>query len=959
MFAESLRNTQQQITSSRGSATSALSRIRGEIDFAAAFAELFASHKRDEWQQLILRAAELVRGMLSEGEDPATAVAAAEEILAPIGEAAKAYTIYCCGHAHIDMNWTWSWLETISVCHDTFATVDKLMDEFPELKYSQSQVSVYEAMEEYCPEIFEIIKKRVAEGRWESTASAWVEGDKNMASGESLCRHILYSKRYFRERFGLPYDAIKIDWQCDTFGHPVTLPAILSRGGVTRYYHSRAGNDNWISWWQSPDGSRILEFNDKNAYGGSINAETALRMVEYCRETGLEDFLFIYGMVDHGGGPTRKDLTAAGELSRWPIFPTIKLSTTDDFFSAIESKSADRIPVCDRELNFIFEGCYTSQSKVKRINRAAETLLPEVEAISIVARAATGFDYQGADLRKAWKLALFNSFHDILAGSSGHAAMEEAEARFHEAEAIAGSIRMRALRKLVQAVNTSSIAVPCESESKSTGDAVGYGAGDIRGTAGMSTWNMGAGNAEPLIVFNSLPSPRSGMVMVKVWDREIPHDRIVVRDEAGGVVRGQVVGSSTYVYQRGMNVLFPARDIPSLGYRTYSVSEGPAPEQPAGARIASPGVIENEHLRIEVDTRSGAIKHLLDKSTGADYVPDGQLLGLLELHHEVPHVMTSWVIGQVDRVTQFTEGGWTVDEASGGDSLDGDSLGMVTSTRIAYAGPHRASIRTMHKLNDSRISVEVILDAGSRSVGIDIKTRWREIGSAETGVPMLRMAFPVNIQEPKATYEIPFGSIERPVNGQEVPALRWADLSGVRADGDAPCGITLVNDSKYGFSAKDNVLSVSLVRASYDPDPVPEVGRHDIRLSLEPHEGSFSIPSAETRAADFNTPLLTVTTDFHSGPLPANNSFAEVLTPSVTLACLKKAEDSDSVLIRLYETEGKTTEARIRLSGIVEPNSKCAEVDLMEQPLADSSARMDGDTLVVTLPAWGIATVAI
>ncbi len=200
-FAEPLDSTLRGIAETPTGASPMVQRIRSEIDFAAKFADLFPD-KTHKWQRLILKAAGVVKDRLSASGaiDLTAVISEAELILAPIGEAAKEYTIHCCGHAHIDMNWMWPWQETVSVTHDTFPTVDRLMDEFPEFHFSQSQASTYIGMEEFCPEIFEAIKKRIAEGRWELTASMWVEGDKNLASGEILCRHMLYTRRYFNEK---------------------------------------------------------------------------------------------------------------------------------------------------------------------------------------------------------------------------------------------------------------------------------------------------------------------------------------------------------------------------------------------------------------------------------------------------------------------------------------------------------------------------------------------------------------------------------------------------------------------------------------------------------------------------------------------------------------------------------------------------------------------------------------
>jgi alpha-mannosidase len=277
-------------------------------------------------------------------------------MLSPIGEVAKTFTIHYVGHAHIDMNWAWDWPETVDTAYKTFTTVNKLMDEFPDFKFSQSQTSVYSAMEKYNPETFEMIKERVKKGRWEVTANSWVEGDKNLASGEALVRHILYTKRYFKERFGFSYDAIKIDWEPDTFGHHWMHPQILSKAGITRYYFCRAGKGLRIFWWEAPDGSRVLAWDDSKLwYLGPVKPEDVVEAVELYEKTGTKDYLIVYEVGDHGGGPTRKDLQLIEGMKSWPIFPKVKCSTTDEFFSIAE-KYGDKFPVVKDELNFVFRG---------------------------------------------------------------------------------------------------------------------------------------------------------------------------------------------------------------------------------------------------------------------------------------------------------------------------------------------------------------------------------------------------------------------------------------------------------------------------------------------------------------------------------------------------------------------------------------------------------------------------
>ena len=937
-----------------GDANSALlARIRTEIEFARQFTELYPDNK-SKWLKLVLKAAETVQKRLEAGGavDVTAVVGEAEEILAPIGKVAKEYTIVNAGHAHIDMNWMWPWPETVADTRDTFATVDKLMDEFPEFHYSQSQASTYIAMQEYHPEIFEMVKKRVKEGRWEVTASHWVEGDKNIVTGESLCRHLLYSRQFFKETMGLEPEDVKIDWSPDTFGHAHTLPAIDSRGAVSRYYHMRTGPGPWLYKWKSPDGSEIMVFNDKDRHGynGPIYPEIYQTMIEFAKETGLKTFLCMYGVGDHGDGPTRRDLRKAREIAEWPIFPAFKLGTTDEFFTAAE-KANPELPVIDKDLNFIFEGCYTSQSSVKNATRKSEVALPETETIALIGGLIGALDYPSDLLRTSWRRTLFMHFHDILPGSGVRATYDYAQGLFQENQAAYGSIQARALRNLATKVNTSKAVGKSSTLGQGLGDGFGGGAGDPGVPGGISTWNAGAPDAEPIIVYNQKAWPRSQVVFTKVWNKKVIDDRVIVRDAGGKETKAQVITRGGYWGHEFTLIAFKAENIPATGYKVYAVDNAATPLKGEGADISkmmgdiygihypnpgSPKIMENEYLKVEIDFPSGAIKHLIDKETGFDYVPEGKLLGILEAYQESPHNITSWVIGQTPQVEQLTQG---------------------ANMEVIQFGASRVAVKASRKYRNSTISVEIGLNAGSRMIDFKLNTRWVEIGTPETGVPMLKVAFPLNVKDGTPTYNIPFGTQTREQSEQEIPALKWADLSG--KTGKGKYGITMVNDCKFGHSCCDDTLRLTLLRSSYDPDPIPEVKDHEIRFGIVPHKGDCDVVDAFRAGEEFNSPMAIVSATVQDGPLPAEKSYVECLTPNVIISTVKKAEDSDAEVLRLVEMAGKETEAQVRITDLVKPGTPARVVDTLERQLKKSHAKMNGDVLTVKIPAFGIQTVML
>ena len=920
-----------------------IDRFYHEIHFARRLLEA-KPEKKSEWQPLIDKAMDYVESEVKNRPlDIKSIVEEAEKTLSPMGKVAKEYTIYCVGHAHIDMNWMWTWPETVSVTNDTFSTVDKLMDEFPEFKFSQSQASTYLATKEYLPELYERVKKRIKEGRWEITANTWVECDKNMANGEILCRHLLYTKRFVEEEFGVPLDSIKIEWEPDLFGHAHTVPGILTRAGVKRYYFCRCGKGLRLFWWQAPDGSKVLAFDDAVLwYNGEITPDMTRLVFDFEKATGLKEYLFLYGVGDHGGGPTRRDLMNAIDMNSWLIYPNIKLSTTDEFFSAIEPKLPDNLPVIDDELNFVFPGCFTSQSNVKRANRFGENRLMEAEVTAVIASRILGTPYPSQDLQIGWRNTMFNQFHDIIPGSGVHGTYEYAQGLFQEVLARTAMVKTHSLRSLAAKVDTTDMnGEPADSGPGSkVGPGVGAGAGHESAYGKLSTLSSGAVSSEPFLVFNFNTWDRTDLAIAKIWDKDIPGDRLKVTSSSGEEFSGQIVERGNYWGHRFMSVAFPAEDIPAMGYRVYTISRAYAPVA-ANSGVSTNGfnVIENEFLKVEVDQRSGAISKLIDKRTDYNLVTEGKRMGMLQWLLEAPHGMTAWEIGQIVKQIDFLEG---------------------ATIEMPHRGPYMGVIRARHKLNDSQFTMDIILKKGVPRVEFNLNVNWLERGHHGYGVPMLKVVFPLAVEGEKARFEIPCGSIERPLDGNEVPALKWADLSGERTDGKAMAGATLLNDYKYGHNITGNEIKLTLLRSSYDPDPLPELGQHEIKFALVPHDGNRKPSEATMDGYEFNNQIEVVATDIHKGDLPKESSFISINPSNVLLSGIKKAEDGDEIILRLYETDGKDTEAEIKLDpSFIKSNSSVAETDILERQLAKNTAKLEGGVLKVSVPAFGITTVKI
>ena len=483
------------------------------------------------------------------------------------------------------------------------------------------------------------------------------------------------------------------------------------------------------------------------------------------------------------------------------------------------------------------------------------------------------------------------------------------------------------------------------------GQATGAGAGYAASPSGVSAAAQLSGGPAPFVVFNPNGWQRDEVVTAIVWGPEsgagvgdYRRMRFAVRRPDGSLTAAQTVGSGNYWGHNYVEVAFPV-SVGPLGYAACSIEEGQAPQPEGGARClagsrggerqpAGQSRLENEFLDVAFDHATGGVVRLLDKRTGLDLADPARPLGLLEYVLERPRGMSAWITADARRTICPLE---------------------LISFEPGQTGPYAASMVAKAQVNESEVTVTYTLKAGQPWLEIAVRARWVELGT-DQGTPALRMRFPLALSEPTARYEIPFGSIERDLHGgEEVPALRWADVSSDEA------GCALLNDSKYGHSLDGSTLRLVLVRSSRDPDPYPEVGEHEVRMALVPHGKAPAVADLMRLGAAFNHPLLVVGTDVHAGDLPAAGAALTEVTPaSVVVTSLKKAEDSAAVVVRLLETGGKKARATLRLDAdLLGVPAQAEEVDLLERPVPGSTAKVSGQGVTVQVAAHGIASVRI
>ncbi|MDR2688120.1 MAG: glycosyl hydrolase-related protein [Oscillospiraceae bacterium] len=846
-------------------------------------------------------AARLARILEAEGAVTKQAALELERAMQPASALCKAVTVSCVAHAHIDMNWMWRYDETAMLTVDTFRTMLRLMEEYPAFTFAQSQASVYKIVEECAPEMLPEIRRRVREGRWEVTASHWVEADKNMPSGESLTRHLLYTKRYLKELLGLDDSQFEIDYEPDTFGHGANVPEILASGGVKYMYHCRGYDGHHLYRWRAPSGAQVTVYRDPRWYNETIDGDSFLYVPGFCAKNGLRRLVHVYGVGDHGGGATRRDIERILDYDTWPCMPKLGFGRYIDFF---EYTQALDLPVVDHELNFVFDGCYTSQSRIKKANRAAEAALSEAEFYNAMSHQLGAYPYDAPGYGKLWENVLFNHFHDILPGSGTIDTREYALGLFQRAMAGAGTRKSAALRALAARIGTAAL-LPAGAPPK---DSIAEGAGAGAWLdAGDNSFNYTAcaavgGKKRLFVLYNPAQAEANAVSTLTVWDWDGDSARLKITDEAGRALEHELVDDRPrnfwgHTYFR----VHVDCGIPAFGWRTVLLEETDERGSgcvPNGPRTDAPEeyVLENAHVRAVFDPRRAALVSFTDKAGGREYV--GGCGGSFRyIEEDTSRGMSSWRVGR-----HMSDAPVAAARMSG------------VSGTLARKFTFEATVR------NSRLKVTVSLDRNARHLRYSASCDWREFGDKNACIPQLAFRVPLAGACETFSCDNAFGVIERaPLDG-DAPGQSFAHAGGLMLSGD----------SKYGLRCFGNALAMTLIRGSYDPDPAPEIYLHTfhVNVGIVPDAAPRSLVEAaqlQTRGA------IAVAAGSQGGELPLTGSFARVAGGEAVVSSVKMAEDGDGMVVRLYSVSGEDSDVTLEF---LRPVKAMAYVDAHENELA-------------------------
>ena len=785
----------------------------------------------------------------------------------------KSPIIYCVGHTHIDCAWLWTLRVTEDKAVRSFSTVLELMKEYPEYVFMSSQPQLYKYVKKNAPDVYEQIKERVKEGRWEPDGGMFVEADCNIASGEALVRQFVHGQKFFKEEFGVDNEIL---WLPDVFGYSAALPQILQKCGIPYFMTTK------ISWnefnkmpydtfeWEGIDGTRVLthfvptrdynkaaveggtETEHFTTYNGYINpSQMKGAWARYSQKYLNEEVLCSFGFGDGGGGPTKDMLENQRRLAKGlPGMPRTKMSTAKEFFHVLDKHVTGKkyLPTWVGELYLEYHrGTYTSMARNKKFNRKAEFAYQNEEMYAMLDAQTAGGAYPEKELHEGWEVILRNQFHDILPGSSIKEVYDDSKAEYEGIFA-----ENKALTDATLAHIAAGVKAPKHS---------------------LVVYNPNSAAAYDLVTF-TVPE---GMGEPAVYDGET---KLAVQKTADGA----------YV--------FFAAGVPGKGYKTYTVKEETADTTPT--MEVSTEVMENEFFKVEYNEK-GQFAKIYDKKADRDVLKPGKAGNVIVSYEDRPHNYDAWDVNNY-----YTEKSWDIDQ--------------VSAMEVVENGPVRACVKVERKYLDSTITQFIYLYHDIPRIDIKNVIDWKEHQI------FVKDYFPIDVHTNEATFDIQYGNVKRDTHDNtswdfakfEVCHHKWMDVS---EDG---YGVSMLNDCKYGVGVRNGVIGMSMLKSAIHPNPEADKELHEFTYSIYPHQGGWREAGTVKQAYQINNPLTYSWKENEGGTLAPEYSLVSSDQDNAVIEVVKKAEDSDAVIVRLYECYNRRTPVTLifgkELTSVVECN---------------------------------------
>mgnify|MGYP003466207090 CR=1 FL=1 len=802
--------------------------------------------------------------------------------------------LWSIGHSHIDVAWQWTYHVSRNKAARTFATNLRLLEENPDYLFMSSQPVLYEYVKEDQPELYEQVKQRIAEGRWEPEGGMYVESDTNLTGGESLVRQFLVGKRFFRKEFGKDN---KILWLPDVFGYSANLPQICKRSGIDYFYTTKIGWNEYNKFpydtfrWRGLDGSTVLTH-----FGCAIqyaDIETDW-MTTY--NPSLEPSFVLGAWRRYQQKDINRDLLYDFGYGDGGGVPTQEMIDYGRRFQA-------GIPGCPT-VKFAKTLDYFKHLEA---DVADDPHLPEWDGEMYLEFHRGTYTSQGKTKKNNRRSEQL--YHDV-ENLWSFAKLLNADGSY-PAEKLEENWKLILLNQFHDVLPGSSIAKVYEDAQQHYDQILGQG-GQMRDEAASLLASMVRTEDDSVVVFNTMSFERSPVV--------------ICDDMIEGLVDADGNAIPCQKTHDGKTV-FIAPNVPAKGWKTFRI--GAAAPAAEAVHVSASGM-ETDGLRVSFDEKMH-ITSLYSKAAGRETLPQGTVSGRLIAYDDVARNDDNWNVQ-----AYYHEKYRVIDD--------------VTNVQVLESGPVRGVLCVDRKFRSSSLRTYIIAYAGSDALQFDYEIDWQEHNL------FVKAEHPVDVNAKNASYEIQFGYVQRPVHKNtlwdfarfEVCGHKYADLS------DGGFGMAILNDCKYGFDATRNSLNITLLKCSTYPDKQADIGHHSFSYALYPHDGDLLAARVRDRAYDFNFHAPAVQVPVQQGVLPGEMSVLSVSAPNVVIETVKKAEDSDDIVIRMYEAENKKTECVLHTAFAL---SGCVETNLMEEP--EQELPVDGNTVALSFRPFEIKTVII
>lgn len=817
--------------------------------------------------------------------------------------------IYTVATAHLDTVWSWDFEKTVSkYIYNTLVDNFKLLKKYKTYKFNFEGSYRYELMQEYYPELFEQMKEYVKEGRWNVCGSAFENGDTNIPSPEALFRNILIGNSYFDKTFGKRSKDIFLP---DCFGFGWALPSIAHHANLLGFttqklaWGSAYGVPFDLGKWYGVDGNFIYANTNPHDYYFTL---TKLRDWDFVRnklkvnEKYDLDWTYIFhGIGDRGGAPKEKSVAfvesevAGNKNSNIEVY----VAEADEIFRDMENKltpaQKEKLPQWKTELVMQNHGVggYTSRAVGKRWNRRCEELGTIAEINSVAAEYLGAADYNRPVLNRAWKRAIAHQFHDDMPGTSVQ----------------------RVYRRSWNDLALSANQFTSELENAACGIASLMKTDFCEGT--------------PVMVSNPVEADTKAAVTIYLDGIKTQYVRVF--DDAGKEVKSQVNAE-----QNGVKEILFIAEVGSLGYRVYDVRPSDIPcRLESDLKINTENILENEKYVVTLN-KMGNITSILDKTLGEkELLKEPVILGLFKYTGS-----KDWPAWEMN----FKEA-----------NKEADRIPRLVSVSIEETGPARAAFKVVQQdKNRSRFTYYIALTSGGKCVEVYSEIEWQNLCT------MAKHRFSFTCSNKQATFDLGLGAIKRGNMSEklfEVPAQKWADIT----DESGEYGVSVISECKYGWDKfSDDTLRLTVLhtpRKNYRIDSMQsmmDIGLNRYSFAIFSHAGE-DLSATQLEARKFVQPLTAYACAKHAGALGSAYSFGSVSSNQVILRAVKKAEDSEEIVVRLNEGAGSALD-KFTLS-LGEGIESAREIYASEEPLGD--AVVEDGKLVTSFTPYQIRSFAL